>query len=344
MRKVTITDIAKELGCSPSTVSRALRNKEKVSAETHAAVTKLAKKYGYRPNPNATGLVNNKTKLLGVLVQHLEHRYFVKILEGILATGQKYGYQIITCISHGSYDQEKQLLSQLYNQCVDGVLASHSHETKKFSHFQDIMDADIPMVFFDRFIEEIDTQCVISDDFDGAKRAVEYLISKGRKKIAHLMGPEHLSVSYYRYLGYREALKEAGLPQEKDLVYIMQDEHGKDIANKEQFLEKIRELDAIITFNDTSAFEVYKLVRQMGRSIPEDVAVIGFSDDPIAQYLTPQLTTVRQPAFEIGQRAAEILISKIEGGEEDEIFPTTQPSETASTIVLKNDLIIREST
>ncbi|MEM6764602.1 MAG: LacI family DNA-binding transcriptional regulator [Bacteroidota bacterium] len=344
MRKVTITDIANELGCSPSTVSRALRNKEKVSAETYAAVSKLAKKYGYRPNPNATGLVNNRTRLLGVVVQHLEHSYFVKVLEGILATCQAKDYQVITCISHGSYEKEKQLLSQLYNQCVDGILASHSHETKNFSHFQEIIDASIPMVFFDRFIEEIDTQCVISDDFDGAKEAVEYLISNGRRKIAHLMGPEHLSVSYYRYLGYREALKEAGLPHDQDLVYVMLDEHGKDIANKELFLQKILEIDAVITFNDSSAFEVYKLVRQMGRSIPEDVAVIGFSDDPIAQYLTPQLTTVRQPAFKIGQRAAEVLIHKIERNQEEEIFPSSLPQETASTIVLKNDLIIREST
>lgn len=330
---VRIVDIAKELNVTPSTVSRALNGGGKIGEKTRKAVLELAEKWGYRPNPLAKSLLKKETKTLGLIIPEFTHYFFSVVLAGIESVTYPKGYRLVICTSDGSYEKEKEACLTLTDARVDGLLMSLSVGTNDFEHILAVQDLGVPVVFFDRISEDIDAPYVITDDFDGAFKAVEHLILSGCKKIAHIKGPHTISTTFNRYMGYVEALKKHNLPIINE--YILEDTKDKE-ANREallNILEGSEGIDAIFAFSDYHAFDAMQVIKEKGLSIPEDISVIGYADEPLSSYVTPQMTTIKQPAFEMGQQAAKYLLTLL-----------NDKGAVLSASMLKTSLVLREST
>jgi LacI family transcriptional regulator len=314
--QVTIKDIARELGISPSTVSRALKDHPDISPQTKKAVNELAEKLNYQPNIVALSLRQSKTNTLGVIIPELVHFFFSTVISGIEDVAYK----------------------ALFNSRVDGMLISVSRETNNFEHIEGILAKGVPMVFFDRVYENANSSTVIVDDLSGAKEATHHLIEQGCKRIAHLEGPPNLGITKQRLEGYLEALREAKMPIHKELIVscpLGTIEEGK-IAT-EQLLQSSNPPDAIFATNDPAAMGAMQAIKEAGLKIPKDIAVVGFSNWFFSALLDPPLTSVDQPGFEMGQEAAKLLIRQIEFKSKDNEDPTPE------TKILKTRLIVRES-
>lgn len=333
-KRVSITDLARELNVSPSTVSRALRGEPRIGKGTREAVLALAEAWGYRPNLQALSLLNNRTQTVGLIVPDFAHPFFSVVLAGIEDVMRAAGYQLMICTSDSSYDKEVQVASLLGDSRVDGILVSYARDTQQFQHFQRLQQEGVPVVFFDRLCEDLEASYVITDDFAGAKQAVEHLIATGCRRIAHIKGPEHISTTFNRFLGYREALRQAQIPLDPDLLFQAEDDKGKDLLDPERLQALLPRIDGLFIFNDLIAYEVMNLIRASGLRVPEDISVIGFGNDPFGVYLSPPLSTVHQPARELGQTAARVLLAEIEA--EHERPPQTQ--------LLPTQLLLRGTT
>ena len=333
--QVTIKDIAKALSVSPSTVSRALKDHPDISPETKQAVNDLAKELNYHPNMVALGLRKNKTFTIGIIVPELVHFFFSTVVSGIEDIAYSKGYNVIICQSKESYDREVIDVRALTNMRVDGLLASISKETTKYEHFQEILDDEIPLVLFDRVTHQLNTSKVIVDDYNGAFKAVQHLLDLGRKRVVHIAGPENLLISRERLRGYRDALEKNGIAVDKELIMEGGESDYKAIKERTiNFLQSGHKFDAIFGNNDMAALGAMLAVKEHGLKIPEDVAIVGYSDWQFSSLVEPQLTTVSQSGFEMGQEAAKMLIEEIESKE-----PTTPKIKT-----IKTQLIKREST
>lgn len=333
-KRVSITDMARELNVSPSTISRALRGEPRIGKDTREAVMALAKAWGYRPNLQALSLLNNRTQTVGLIVPDFAHPFFSVVLAGIEDVMRQAGYQLMICTSDSSYDKEVQVTSLLGDARVDGILVSYARDTQDFAHFQRLQEEGVPVVFFDRLCEDMEASYVITDDFAGARQAVEHLIATGCRRIAHIKGPEHISTTFNRYLGYREAMRQAGLPLEPSLLFQAGDDKGKDLIDPEGLRQLLPQIDGLFIFNDLIAYEVMGLIRACGLRVPEDISIIGFGNDPFGVYLSPPLSTVHQPARELGQAAARVLVAEIEA--ETECAPQTE--------LLPTQLLLRGTT
>lgn len=336
--QVTIKDIARELGISPSTVSRALKDHPDISPQTKKAVNELAEKLNYQPNIVALSLRQSKTNTLGVIIPELVHFFFSTVISGIEDVAYSAGYNVIITQSNESLQREKTDIKALFNSRVDGMLISISRETNSFDHIEGILAKGVPMVFFDRVYENANSSTVIVDDLSGAKEATQHLISQGCKRIAHLEGPPNLGITKQRLEGYVQALNEAGLPVEKELIVSCPQgsiEEGK--AATEQLLKLPNRPDAIFATNDPAAMGAMQAIKAAGLKIPDDVAVVGFSNWVFSGLLDPSLTSVDQPGFEMGQEAAKLLIRQIEVKSKDNEEPIPE------TKILKTKLIVRDS-
>ncbi|MDN5203627.1 LacI family DNA-binding transcriptional regulator [Fulvivirgaceae bacterium BMA10] len=334
--QVTIKDIARELDISPSTVSRALKDHPDISPETKKAVNELAKKLHYQPNSIAQSLRKSKTNTIGIIVPEIVHFFFSTVISGIEDVAYNAGYNVIICQSNESYEREVSDTFALLSHRVDGLLISLSRNTKNFDHFREVYERGIPMVFFDRICEELDTHRIVVDDKEGAFKAVEHLISIGCKRIAHIEGPRNLVICQQRLEGYKQALEQHGLPYDEDLVVI------DNVGSRESGFERGQQLlkldnppDAVFAHNDMAAHGVMLAIKEAGLKIPEDIAVAGFSNWQFSSLIQPSLTTVAQPGFEMGREAARMFIDQVKQDKED--FQ-------AQTQLLKTELIIREST
>lgn len=336
--EVTIKDIARQLDISPSTVSRALKDHPDISRKTKDAVLELASRLDYHPNSIALSLRKSQTNTIGVIIPEIVHFFFSTVISGIEDIAYNAGYNIILCQSSESYEKEVTDTKALLNSRVDGLLVSYSRETTNFNHFVDLHNRGVPIVFFDRSYKGIDVNSVTVDDFEGSKSAVNHLIDIGCRRIAHLSGPEMLPISQNRFQGYKEALSKAGIPYNPDLVIKnvsgIDFEEGYTFAN--QLLALPERPDAIFANHDLSAIGAMKAIKEHGLRIPEDVAVVGFSDWLMASYTDPSLTTVAQPGFEMGQEAAKLFIQQVKHDDIESYQPISK--------VLKTHLIIREST
>ena len=330
MRKTTIVDIARELDLSPSTVSRALNGIGRMNQETRLKILNLAQKWGYHPNPHAQRLKKAKTSTIGLIVPELTHHFYSQIIKGVDSVLDDVGYQQIICVSNEEYEKENKAAIALLNARVDGLLVALSNETKEYSHIQQIIDEEIPVVFLDRMCEDIQAPYVTTDDFEGAKMATKYLIDIGSRSIGFIQGPENISTTFNRLTGYKEALRGSKISLNEKIII----KHENDNI----FTERIRELvevyhiDAILAHSDYHAFKAMKELQSMGFRIPEDINIIGYADEPLASYTTPNITTVKQPAFEIGKVGMELLMSQIETGV------------VGQARILDTELIIRGST
>jgi DNA-binding LacI/PurR family transcriptional regulator len=334
MKQITIKDLANELNLHFTTVARALRGHPDVSRETRKKVLALAKKSDYYPNYYARGLLKDDSKTIGVIVPEIKHDFFSSIISGIEDFSSEKGFTIMVCQSNESIDREMQNVNTLISKKVDGILISIAQDTEGCDHFRPINKRAIPLVFFDRVPESLAATKVVVDDFMGAFEAVSHLAGKGYENIAHIAGPKNLSISFERFRGYKEALRQYGLNFREDMIVfggLWEDDGKKGIQH---LLKKNKIIDAIFAVNDPVAIGAYQEVKRLGMHIPGDIALVGFSNNPITALIDPALTTVEQPSYEMGRRAAELLFYKIESDDNGDIKKE----------VLKTKLIVRQST
>ncbi len=333
MKHSTIIDIAKELGISASTVSRALSNHPDIRKDTKDRVNKIAKELNYTPNPIARSLKNSTTKTIGVQVPEIKHDFFSSAISGIEDAAYKAGYTILVSQSNESNEREIMNTRMLIQHRVAGILVSISQTTQNCNHFKEVLTRNIPLVFFDRVSEEINASKVIIDDYKIAFEAVSYLITKGYKRIAHFGGPKQLNICSKRHDGYMDALKKAGLPIISGFVRVggLHELDGYEMMDAVMNGSNLP--DAIFAVNDPVAIGAFQRIGESSLRIPEDIALMGFSNNKITSLVNPPISTVNQPSYEMGMKAAEMLIGQIEGKDK-----------TIRTVILEASLIKRGST
>ncbi|HQW85457.1 MAG TPA: LacI family DNA-binding transcriptional regulator [Ferruginibacter sp.] len=335
---ITIKDIAKALGLSTSTVSRALRGSYEISAETKKMVVEYAEQFNYRPNPIALSLKERRSRSIGVVVCEIANNYFSQAINGIESVAYNRGYHVIISQSHESYEREIVNVEHLASRSVDGLLVSLSAETNQFEHFKNLHDKGFPIVFFDRITDELETHKVVADNFQGAYNITKHLIDAGYKKIAHISSAAHLSISIERLEGYKAALKDNKVPFSNS--YIKNCNHGgmiyKELEDAVKSLINLKDKpDAIFSGGDKLTVSCLAVLNKLKIKIPTEIALAGFSNSPLVELLNPSLTVVKQPAFEMGQTAIELLINLIE---------SKRPVTEFEKIVLQTELFERGST
>lgn len=335
---VTIKDIAKALGLSTSTVSRALRDSYEISPETKKIVLEYAEKLNYHPNPIALSLKERRSRSIGIIVCEIANSYFSQVINGIESIAQNNGYNVIISQSHESAERELLNLQYLTSRSMDGLIISVSTETKDFSYFRELHDRGMPIVFFDRIVDEIQTHKVIADNFKGAYDATTHLISCGYKRIATLSNTTALSIGKERMAGYKAALTDQGIEPDEDLVRYCQ--HGGMVASEmEDAIDSLFGLkqapDAIFASADKLTTGCLRALRTRGLSVPGDIGLIGFSNSELTELLDPPLSVVKQPAFEMGEVATNLLLELIE---------SKRPVTDFQTRVLTTEMVIRSST
>lgn len=333
-RHTTINDLAETLKLSPSTVSRALRNHPDISEATKKRVLDMASTMHYQPNLIAQSLQNQRSNNIGVIVPEIRNSFFSTVISGIEELAYESGYTIMVCQSADSFERERLNIEALAANRVAGMLVSVSQETTDFSHIQNIINRGIPLVLFDRICEDLEVSKVIVDDFEGAYAAVAHLLKQGRTRIAHIGGTPTMYVSKKRREGYEAALQDSGYPV--DSHYIIHSGYHEENGYKaaEKLMNFPHPPDALFCVNDPVAIGAFMYLEKHQIDIPRQVALVGFSNNPNTTLIRPQLTTVNQPAFEIGRKAVEILLHEC---------TTDNDEDKNRTIVLPTELIIRES-
>ncbi len=309
---VTLKQLAKELNVSISTVSKALNNSEEIGEETIKRVKELAELYNYKPNKVALSLKQNKTKTIGVIIPDILNHFLAKVLFGIEREAAKYGYNIITCISNESLDQEKDSLRLLANGSVDGFILSVAEESQvknEIEHFKKTISQGLPIVMFDRVAHDVMCDKVIVDDFDSTYNATKSMVLEKRKNIAFISTLDGLSVGKLRERGYKKAILEHNLNQNLVLKIKKKDDHQKKILN---FLKKNKSIDGVIAADSSSGIIAINGAINLGLRVPKDISVIGFASKSDSYHTLPKLTTIRQHAKEIGAYAAQLLINRLQ--------------------------------
>jgi len=334
MKHITMSDIAEKLGISRSTVSRALKDHPLISASTKKQVKKIAKEFNYEPNFIAQSLKQSKALIIGVIVPDFKYEFFSHAISGIEEVAYNAGYTIILCQSDEKFEREVINTNSLIRQRVAGIIASVSMNTKSGGHFQGAIDRGIPVVFFDRVCDDITANKIVIDDTKCAFNAVEHLIGRGYKNIAHLAGPKIMDICKKRLDGYTKAMKKNNMPLfEGSIMFGGLDQ--KDGYNSMDALLKHDNIpDAIFAVNSPVAIGAYLRIKKAGLKIPSDIGIVGFSNNEITTLVDPPMTIVDQPSFEMGRKAADILLNLIET-EKKYIKP--------EKVILDADLIIRES-
>ena len=334
-KKLTLKQIARELDVSVSTVSKALRDSVEISEDTRQKIKAFAKLYNYKPNNIALSLKNRKTKTIGVIIPEIIHHFFTTVISGIEQVANEKGYHVIICMSNNSFDKEVINMELLANGSTDGFIISVAKETQQkedYHHLQEVIEQGMPLVMFDRVIDEINCDKVIIDDVIGAKEAVQHLIDIKCKNIALISTVDYVSVGKLRTQGYLEALTENGMEINHDFILKIE-----DFDNSEQEIRnflKGKNVDAVFAVNEHFAIYAIKAFAEQGLKVPDDVSVVGFTNGELSKLFNPSLTTVSQHGAEIGARAANLLIKKLESEEEG-------PFET---IIVETELIQRNST
>ena len=321
----TIKDIAKALGVSTSTVSRALKGSYEIGAETKKLVQEYAEKVNYRPNPIALSLKDQKSHSIGVVVCEVANDYFSQAINGIESIAYNRGYHVIITQTHESFDRETANVQHLLSRHVDGLLVSLSAQTTDTSQYKYLHEKGFPIVFFDRIAADINTHRVVADNFKGAFDATELLIKSGFKNIAHLTNSNNLSITAERFNGFKAALDKYGI--EFKPGYLKNCEHGGMIYDEiELAIKALLTLndrpEAIFIGSDRLTISCLSILKKMNIKVPDDLALAGFTNSDVVELFDPPLTVVRQPAFQIGQKATELLIKTIESKWPVEDFTT----------------------
>ncbi|MBS7785892.1 LacI family DNA-binding transcriptional regulator [Flavobacterium sp. CYK-55] len=338
MKNITLKEIAHKLGISITTVSKALKNYPDVSPKTKQAVMALAHELQYTPNSFAVNLRTRESKTIGLIIPEVVHHFFSNVINGIIAEAEKNGYLVIILQSNESLELEKKQVALLINKRVDGILMSLSNESNDDDHIKEILQKGIPFVQFDKIAKLIRSSKVIINDQLAAIQAVQHLIDKGCKKIAHIRGPVNPQNAIDRFLGYKKALEKNEIAYQSDLVYTCERvsfEEGYAFAK--QIIEQHPDVDGIFVITDLVAVGVLAYFNEQKIPIPSQIAVIGFSNWFMSQVITPKLSTVDQPSYEMGAQAFQLLL-------EEMICHRDQKPFEPKTIELKTTIIEREST
>ena len=329
--QITIVDIARQLNISKSTVSRVLTGHPRVSEKTREAVLKLASELDYQRNMLAINLMSRQSHTIGIIVPEFVTSFFPMVIMGAQEVASKAGYNVLISQSNESYETEVANAKVMLDNRVDGVLVSLTRETRNYDHLKVFQRKGIPIVFFNRVCDDMQVPKVVVDDYEGAYKAVEHLILTGRKRIAHLGGPTSLHVSKKRLEGYKDALRKYNQPIDQELIL----DYDLNLDKVKIYIKHLLDLpDALFTINDPTAFEAMLFMKAKGVRIPEDIAVVGFSNNYGSTLIEPRLTTVAQPTHEIGQVAAQLLLDQI-NSDASEWKPIYK--------VLKTELLVRGS-
>ena len=332
MKQITIKDIARELGISVSTVSRALKDNPEISKATKEMVRESARRLNYKPNLMASNLRTNKNTTLGVIIPEVNHHFFASVLDGIEQAANEAGYSILICQSHENMEKEIQNVQTLLHSRVAGMLVGVSKETMHLHHLQEVLNSNTPLVLFDRPCPSLLCDQVVSDDYAGAYSAVEHLIQTGCKRILYFSSSMNLEVAHRRYQGWRNALQKHGLWHSTDDI-IIADTRELAIEELPKQMNADQRPDAIFCVNDHCASGVLYAAQKLGLRVPEDLSICGFSDAPLARITTPMLTTVEQHGTEIGTHAMQALLRKLNGD-----------TRTPHTEIVRTNLVVRGTT
>ncbi len=333
-KRVTIQDLARELDTTPSTISRALKNHPAISKSMKKRVVDLAKERNYQVNALAAGLRVGKSKTIGVIVPRINRDFFSNVISGVEDMAFENGYNVVICQTHDSVTREQQHLNTLISSGVSGILVSVGLETNTFEHFDEVKRLGIPLIFFDRVTDQTDVNKIQNNDQSGAYKAVVHLIENGYKRIAHFSGPDYLNVYKDRKEGYLSALRDHQIEIEEELI-IQSDlkvESGKESMKKLLALDNPP--DAVFSASDYSALGALTYLDELGIDVPNQIGLVGYSNENFTALTSPSLTSVNQHSIEIGRYAAKVFFEEI-NAKNKVLIPRT--------IVLDPELIIRAS-
>ncbi len=337
MKETTLKEIAETLGISITTVSKALKDYKDVSPVTKKAVLELAKKLNYTPNSFAVNLRTKESKTIGLIIPEVVHHFFSNVINGIIEQAEKNGYLVIIVQSNESIELEKKQTELLLSKRVDGILMSLSNESNDDEHIKEILRRDVPLVMFDKISKLIKCSKVVINDQKAAFDAVQHLIDKGCKKIAHIRGPENPQNAVDRFIGYKRALEKNNIPFDSKLVYTCKNvtfDEGKNFAK--EILNDHPDVDGIFIITDLVAIGALSYLNENNIKVPEKIKVMGFSNWFMGQVITPKLSTVDQPGLEMGIAAFDVLLEEITNNKKGII---TEPK----IIELPTKVIERES-
>ncbi len=334
---ITMKDIARELGVSIATVSRALKDSPRISAVQKERIQTFAREHNFCPNIIGAALRHSKVqpmKVIGVIVPEVVHYYFMSVLSGIEEEARARGYRVMVAQSNERYDKEVAICEDFYKNKVCGIIVSQAKDTKQYAHFQQLMDNGVPLVFYDRICTGVNCSRVVVDDYMGAYTAVSHLIDTGCKRIAFYGSPMNMEISKNRYNGYHDALAKHGLKELPPHIRIC-DNRSQAEAITPEILQMEDRPDAFFAINDDTAIGILYTAKRMGFRIPEDISICGFTNGDRAKACDPMLTTVEQRGVVVGEEAANILIEQVEG---------TIPMHEVEKRVVRTRLVVRGTT
>ncbi len=331
MQKITIHDIAKSLKIDSSTVSRALNDSDRVTAKTKEKVIQKAEELGYRRNILAANLRKQQSMIIGVVVPKISGNFFSNVISGVEEVASENGYHVFIAQSLEELEREKKSLDNLVAYQVDGILASISMETKNGRHFSVLGRNKMPLVFFDRYLCGDENTAVSINDEESAYNATKHLIDSGCTKIAHLAGKQNIKIYTDRLNGYKRALQEANIDVLNQHIITSPLLENDGFQKIQPIADKI---DAVFSSNDHAAIGAMKYLKSIGKSIPNDISIIGFSNEPISEYTEPTLSTIDQSSIEMGRKACQLLLDRIKNYE----------THLNEKIMLPSSLILRGST
>ncbi len=313
LHRTSLKDLAQELGVSIATVSRALRNSPEIGKDMQQRVKDLAKRLNYRPNPFAQSLRKEAPKIIGVVVPNLVTHYYAAVLDGIEDEARRAGYSVISANSHENFEDEAHAVDNFVSLHVEGIIACLAQTTTDYHHYEEIAEMGIPLVFFGRTCLTERFSSVTANGDEAAQLATQHLIDTGSRRIAFIGGPNHLDMVRRRKHGYLEALRDNRIPIDRDLVVCDKIDYQVALASAMNLLQSDHRPDAILAFNDIITFAAFTAIKNCGLRIPEDVALIGFTDDVHSEYVTPRMSAIADQSHLIGVTACQLLLKSIGG-------------------------------
>jgi len=334
-KEITIYDLAKKLNISIATVSRALKDDPVVSKKTKKKISELAEEMGYRSNHFARNLRNQRTNTIGVIVPRLNSYFMSTVIAGIESIANNEGYNLIISQSSESFDKERASAKTMFDSRVDGILVSLAYDTEDLSHFDSFFKRRIPLIFFDRVVDDENCTNILIDNRKAAYEATNHLIKQGCSRIVHITATPKRNVYVDRLQGYKHALSDNDIPFKQEFVLISNLSQESGVIAAQEILKMNPLPDAVFVANDNCAVGCMLALKQAGIKIPEDIAFVGFNNDPVSKVIEPNLTTINYPGYEMGEVAASNLINHLNG---------KATIRTTNTIILRSELIIRDST
>ena len=332
---ITIKDIAKAMGCAPSTVSRALNNSSNISPAVREAIQRYALEHNYRPNEFALSLRNNRSNTIGVIMPQIKHYFFASVLSGIEQEAAAAGYNIMVAQSNEEYDREVAIVESFRKAKVCGVIASLAKSTMDYTHFRRLVECEVPLVFYDRICTELNTSRVVVDDYIGTFAAVEHMIETGCSKIAFFTSPLHLEISKNRRNGYVDALRKHRLEVDANMIVECDTRVEARNLTIAMLQDEATRPDAFFAVNADTAAGILYACKDAGLRVPDDVSICGFSDNETARSTEPRLSMVDQHGELVGKGAVELLLAKIGDSDEKLVYKNK---------IVKTSLILRGST